>query len=126
MSAAGPTSTPVPVPVPAPEPPAAAPVKRCLDCGAALEGKFCSECGQRAQLRSLSLTTLTHNVIHDLAHLDSRVWRTLHALLLRPGYLTNEFLAGRRTRFLPPFRLYLVLSVILLSTRTTTPSRSCC
>lgn len=112
MNAADPTPTPTPVAVAAPEPPAAVSVIRCLDCGAALEGKFCSACGQRAQLRSLSLPTLTHDVLHDLAHLDSRVWRTLRALLLRPGYLTNEFLAGRRTRFLPPFRLYLVLSVM--------------
>ena len=50
--------------------------------------------------------------MHDLAHLDSRVWRTLIALLLRPGRLTNEFVAGRRTLYLPPFRLYLVLSLI--------------
>jgi len=99
-------------PAPEQEQPTAPAVKRCLDCGAPLAGKFCDACGQCAQLRSLSLPTLTHDAIHDLAHLDSRVWRTLRALLLRPGYLTNEFLAGRRTRYLPPFRLYLVLSVI--------------
>lgn len=47
----------------------------------------------------------------DLTHADSRLWRTLAALLFRPGYLTREFLAGRRARYLPPVRLYLVLSV---------------
>jgi Protein of unknown function (DUF3667) len=56
--------------------------------------------------------TLFHDVMHDLAHLDSRVWRTLIALLLKPGKLTNEFIAGRRTFYLPPFRLYLVLSLV--------------
>jgi hypothetical protein len=101
-----------PTPAPVPELPPATPVARCLDCGAPLAGKFCSECGQRAQLRSLSIPSLMHDAIHDLAHLDSRVWQTLRLLLLRPGYLTNEFLAGRRTRFLPPFRLYLVLSIV--------------
>jgi hypothetical protein len=39
------------------------------------------------------------------------VWRTLWALLAKPGHLTREFLAGRRARYLPPVRLYLVLSV---------------
>jgi len=101
-----------PTPAPAREQALPTPVTRCLDCGAPLAGKFCGECGQRAQLRSVSLATLAHDVIHDLGHVDSRVWRTLRALLLRPGYLTNEFLAGRRTRYLPPFRLYLVLSII--------------
>ena len=55
---------------------------------------------------------LFHEVMQDLVNLDSRVWRTLIALLSRPGKLTNEFIAGRRTFYLPPFRLYLVLSLI--------------
>ena len=55
---------------------------------------------------------LFHEVMQDLVNLDSRVWRTLIALLSKPGKLTNEFIAGRRTFYLPPFRLYLVLSLI--------------
>lgn len=48
----------------------------------------------------------------SLTHADSRLWRTLGALLLRPGFLTREFFAGRRVRYLPPVRLYLVISVL--------------
>lgn len=48
----------------------------------------------------------------DLTHADSRLWRTMLALLFKPGYLTAEFLAGRRVRYLPPLRLYLVLSLL--------------
>jgi hypothetical protein len=33
-------------------------------------------------------------------------------LWFKPGILTQEFVAGRRAAYLPPFRLYLVLSVI--------------
>ena len=58
------------------------------------------------------MAALFHDVLHDLVHLDSRVWRTLVALLFRPGRLTNEFITGRRTFYLPPFRLYLVLSLV--------------
>ena len=89
-----------------------APVERCLNCGAPLVGAYCSECGQRTQLRRLSMAALFHDVLHDLVDLDSRVWRTLVALLFRPGRLTNEFIAGRRTFYFPPFRLYLVLSLV--------------
>src|SRR5262245_51891783 len=45
-------------------------------------------------------------------HADSRLWRTIRPLLLRPGFLTREFLRGRRARYLPPFRLYIVASVL--------------
>ena len=103
-----------------PPPPVAQP--SCLDCGAPLEGKYCIACGQRAQLRSLSLPSLTHDAVHDLVDLDSRVWQTLRALLFRPGFLTSEFLHGRRTRYLPPFRLYLVLSVIFFLLLSVKPS----
>jgi hypothetical protein len=48
----------------------------------------------------------------SLTHADSRLWQTLAALLFRPGLLTQEFLQGRRARYLPPFRLYLVVSVL--------------
>jgi hypothetical protein len=40
------------------------------------------------------------------------LWQTLKALLFKPGFLTCEFLAGRRASYLPPFRLYLVTSVL--------------
>jgi hypothetical protein len=48
----------------------------------------------------------------SITHADSRLWRTLWALIAKPGFLTKEFLEGRRARYLPPFRLYLVLSVV--------------
>ena len=49
----------------------------------------------------------------SITHADSRLWRTLWLLLSKPGFLTVEFFEGRRARYLPPFRLYLVLSVVL-------------
>ena len=52
----------------------------------------------------------------DLTHADSRLWRTIAALLFKPGFLTREFLDGRRARYLPPVRLYLVLSVLFFLT----------
>ena len=94
-------------------PPArSAPVARCLNCRAELTGPYCAQCGQRAQLRRLTVGALSYDLLQDLVDLDSRVWRTLGALLARPGMLTNEFIAGRRTLYLPPFRLYLALSVL--------------
>ena len=60
------------------------------------------------------LTTheLAHEVLEGLTHFDSRLWRSLAALWFRPGRLTQEFVLGRRVAFLPPFRLYLIISVV--------------
>lgn len=84
----------------------------CANCGAPVTGRFCSNCGQRA---GHALPTVGHFLLEsaeDLSHADSRLWVTLWALLFKPGFLTREFLSGRRARYLPPLRLYLVVSVV--------------
>jgi len=92
--------------------PNVAPVVLCKNCNAILVGRYCANCGQRADVHILSTRELVHEVLEGLTHSDSRLWRTLLSLWLRPGRLTEEFLAGRRAISLPPFRLYLIISVV--------------
>jgi len=84
----------------------------CLNCGAELGGQYCGQCGQRATSRFISLWELVRDAFGDLFELDSRLWRTLLPLLARPGRLTRDYLEGRRARYMPPFRMYLVLSLV--------------
>ena len=84
----------------------------CDNCGAPVTQKYCGNCGQRVEPPVHSLWHFLQEATEDLTHADSRLWRTLGALLFRPGFLTREFLDGRRARYLPPVRLYLVLSVL--------------
>jgi hypothetical protein len=88
------------------------PSEACLNCGTALNGQYCGHCGQRSSNRLISVWELLRDAFGDLLELDSRLWRTLLPLLLRPGQLTREYLEGRRTRYMPPFRMYLVLSIV--------------
>jgi len=84
----------------------------CLNCHARLRGQYCGHCGQRSRNRLISIWQLLQEAFGDLLELDSRLWRTLVPLLTRPGQLTKDYLEGRRARYMPPFRTYLVLSVI--------------
>lgn len=84
----------------------------CLNCGTELTGQYCGHCGQRATSRLISLWELVRDGFGDLLDIDSRLWRTLIPLLIRPGQLTLDYLQGRRARYMPPFRMYLVLSVV--------------
>ena len=86
--------------------------ENCLNCGEVLTGQHCSHCGQRAKVRVLSLGSLLRDLFGDLTEFDSRIWRTLIPLAFRPGVLTADYLRGRRTHYTPPFRMYLVLSVV--------------
>lgn len=88
------------------------PPESCLNCGALLQGQYCATCGQRARGRLISIWELVRDAIGDLFEFDSRLWRTIIPLMFRPGKLTHDYLIGRRARFMPPFRTYLVLSII--------------
>ncbi len=88
-------------------------LRHCENCGAALAGPYCSQCGQHHHEHPVHhFWHFAGEATEDLTHADSRLWQTIYALLLRPGLLTEQFLAGRRVRYLPPVRLYLVVSVI--------------
>ena len=84
----------------------------CLNCGTRLRGQYCGSCGQRARSKLISLWELIADAFGDLFELDSRLWKTLLPLLLKPGHLTRDYLSGKRARFMPPFRTYLVLSLL--------------
>lgn len=103
--------------------PAAAGTVLCENCHAPVSGKYCSACGQRHFDHPVHhFGHFVGEAFEDLTHADSRLWRTLIALLFRPGFLTREFLDGRRVRYLPPVRLYLVLSVVFFLILAVTPN----
>ena len=87
------------------------PTENCLNCDTPLSGQYCGHCGQRSRSRLISIWELTQEAFGDLLELDSRLWRTLIPLAIKPGKLTRDYLEGRRARFMPPFRTYLVLSI---------------
>jgi hypothetical protein len=87
----------------------------CSNCGAVLNGPYCAQCGQHAHDSARTVGALLHDAVHVITHADSRFWRTLYTLLLRPGRLTQEYFAERRARYLPPVRVYLVLSLLFFA-----------
>jgi hypothetical protein len=102
---------------------AGASVGKCANCHTPLRGPFCFVCGQRNEPHVHSFWEFLREAAEGLTHADSRVWRTLWSLLFRPGFLTVEYRLGRRTRYLPPFRLYLVLSVLFFLVAAAMPHR---
>jgi hypothetical protein len=103
-----PAAPPIESPATIPE---AKPPAHCKNCGAVLSGRFCVSCSQAADVHVPTTRELIHEFMEGLTHSDSRLWRTLITLWFKPGRLTQEFIAGRRVAYLPPFRLYLIVSI---------------
>ncbi|MGA9423009.1 MAG: DUF3667 domain-containing protein [Rhodanobacteraceae bacterium] len=86
--------------------------KPCANCGAPMLGPYCYACGQPKKGMIRHLASVMSDVADTIFNIDSRVFHTLLPLYLRPGFLTNEYIAGRRVRYVTPFRLFFFLSLI--------------
>ena len=84
----------------------------CLNCGTALVGPHCHECGQSAHVHR-TVTAWWHDLVHGVLHLDGKIWRTLPLLAVWPGDLTRRYVDGERARFVSPLALFL-FSVFLM------------
>lgn len=84
---------------------------RCLNCGAPLHGGFCAECGQRAVPPNPTVRELAGDAWHELSGYDGRIMETIRGLA-RPGFLTRQYVDGRRMHYLPPVRIYLIASLL--------------
>jgi len=101
-----------PVPASVPVEPTTPQPRACQNCGTPMRGEYCHACGQPIKGMIRPLSSMLHDVADTILNIDSRIFRTLGPLYLRPGYLSNEYFAGRRVRYVTPFRLYFFLSVI--------------
>jgi hypothetical protein len=93
-------------------PPAAGPAKACANCGAPMYGPYCYACGQPEKGMVRHLANVLSDVADTIFNVDSRIFRSILPLYFRPGFLTLEYFAGRRTRYVTPFRLFFFLCVI--------------
>jgi hypothetical protein len=85
----------------------------CANCNTALAGPWCYTCGQRGEQYHRSIWRLTWEAVEGLTDLDGRIWQTFPRLILRPGRLTRDYLDGHRAVQVPPFRIFLVVLLLV-------------
>ena len=87
----------------------------CHNCGAAVSYHYCAVCGQETRLHVPSASEFIHEFVGHYIALEGRLWATLYLLLSKPGFLTAEYIGGRRVRYVQPLRLYLTFSLIFFA-----------
>ena len=81
--------------------------KICLNCGEQLQARYCPVCGQENIEPKENIRQLIGHLFRDIAHVDGKFFVTLKLLLFRPGFLSKEYLLGRRARYIDPIRMYI-------------------
>ncbi|KQW38970.1 DUF3667 domain-containing protein [Rhizobacter sp. Root404] len=95
----------------------APPTAACLNCGEAFGAdrpRFCPACGQGTAIKPPTLLEFAQQFGGAYLSTEGALWRSLKLLVLRPGELTRQYLAGRRKHYVLPLRLYLTISVAVL------------
>ena len=81
---------------------------RCQNCGASLNGPFCHLCGQKDKEMRRPIWEFTEEILDNVFSMDSKTLQTLFLLIAIPGGLTRTYMDGRRARFVPPIRLFIL------------------
>jgi len=86
--------------------------KDCLNCGHVVEENFCPKCGQENIVTKEDAFHMVTHAIADYFHFEHKFFSTIGPLLLKPGQLTKEYVAGKRMSSIHPIRLYIFISIV--------------
>jgi Protein of unknown function (DUF3667) len=86
--------------------------KNCLNCGTIVQGRFCQVCGQENLEPKETFWGMFMHFFSDITHFDGKFFTSLKDLLFRPGFLSAEYMRGRRASYLNPVRMYVFTSAI--------------
>ena len=84
----------------------------CKNCETQFKGKFCPNCGQSVYEFDRPFKFLIFDFAGNIFAFDTRFWKSLLSLIIRPGKYTSNYVKGQRASYTPPFRLYIFTSFI--------------
>lgn len=85
----------------------------CTSCGEVLRGKYCHNCGDKKFDKSeFTVMNFVGQIFYNLTHFESKFWKSLYVLCLKPGFITSEYLIGRRINYLKPFQFFLLMNIV--------------
>jgi hypothetical protein len=85
----------------------------CRNCGSALRTPFCAQCGQKAA-RRFEWRDIGKESWERLRVFELKSIRTVGRLVVAPGTVAREYVMGRRTTYMHPLSLLVVLVALLV------------
>ncbi len=91
---------------------------QCINCGVPLndDENFCPNCGQKNDHRRTNIKLFLAEFIDNFVSLDSRLFRTLKLLFIKPDIVPNAYIKGKRKTYISPFKLLIISSLLYFAT----------
>ena len=84
----------------------------CLNCGTEVQGPYCHKCGQENIVPHETFWNMVKHFFYDITHFDGSFFSTLKVLIFKPGFLSKEYIKGKRKTYLHPIRMYVFTSAV--------------
>jgi len=86
----------------------------CSNCNHQIpnNANYCPSCGQRNISYQKPIKPVLTDMFHETLDIDGRMFLSFKTLLTKPGLLSLEYNSGKRTKYTPPLRMYLVISIL--------------
>lgn len=98
--------------------------RACLNCGWTVEQTFCPNCGQHIASHNKGIWQFVQEFLEEFIRFDSKLLRTLHPLVTKPGFLTAEWASGKRVRYISPLKIYITISALFFLALSVSPNAS--
>jgi hypothetical protein len=96
----------------------------CKNCETSFTGNFCPQCGQSVKSFEKPLRLFIIDFTGNLFAFDTRFWRSISAVVLKPGSMVSDYVTGKRIRYMPPFRMYVFVSFVFFLLLSYTTNKS--
>ena len=84
----------------------------CLNCGTLVQGRYCHKCGQENTVPKETFWHMVTHFFYDITHFDSKFFETMKDLVFKPGFLSREYMKGKRASYLHPVKMYVFTSAV--------------
>jgi len=85
----------------------------CKSCGNVFRGLYCNVCGEKViEAKDRKFRTFLGSVLIATTIVDNKFLKSLWLTISNPGFLSREYVDGRRVHYMRPLQMFFILNLI--------------
>jgi hypothetical protein len=85
----------------------------CKSCGNVFAGRYCNLCGEKViEAKDRQLKSFVGSVVIATTIVDNKFLKSLWLTISNPGFLSREYVDGKRVNYMRPLQMFFILNLI--------------